>query len=273
MYNNEKRGIVGEGSYMLIEQQLFEKRDKVQEAIKTLQELEPKEGYYVADSGGKDSDVIYALVHMAGVKADYHHGLTTIDPPDVIYHMREFHKDTVIERPEIPLLQKLIKKGYPTRQFRWCCAIYKEHGGEGRFVVTGVRGAESVKRSKRKMVEFCYRGTGKRYLNIIHSWTSEDVWEFHEKYNIPYCKLYDEGWERIGCLMCPNAKPAERKLQAERYPKYTANFIRYFEKRYAYAQERGLTSATRFSSGKEMFDFWLNEDKNQDNPDQSILFE
>lgn len=100
---------------MLIEQQLFEKRDKVQEAIKTLQELEPKEGYYVADSGGKDSDVIYALVHMAGVKADYHHGLTTIDPPDVIYHMREFHKDTVIERPEIPLLQKLIKKGYPTR--------------------------------------------------------------------------------------------------------------------------------------------------------------
>ena len=98
------------GIKMLIEQQLFEKRDKVQEAIKTLQELEPKEGYYVADSGGKDSDVIYALVHMAGVKADYHHNLTTIDPPDVIYHMREFHKDTVIERPNSIIVASSLRR-------------------------------------------------------------------------------------------------------------------------------------------------------------------
>lgn len=258
---------------MLIEQQLFEKRDKVQEAIKILQELEPKEGYYVADSGGKDSDVIYALVHMAGVKADYHHNLTTIDPPDVIYHMRKYHKDTVIHRPEIPFLQMLIKKGFPQRQRRWCCAVYKENGGKGRFVVTGIRGAESSKRAKRKMVEFCYRGTGKRYLNIIHSWTSEDVWEFHKKYNIPYCKLYDEGWERIGCLFCPMAGK-RRMVEIARYPKYEKNFIRAFEKMYTDKRRRGMTSCDRWASGKDMFDWWVKEDREGvDNPDQGVLFE
>ena len=259
---------------MLVEEQLFETRDKVAEAIKILKELEPEEGYYVADSGGKDSDVIYALVHMAGVKADYHHNLTTIDPPDVIYHIRENHPDTVIDRPKKPLLQELIKSGYPTRQCRWCCALYKENGGNNRLVVTGVRGQESVKRSKRKMVEFCYRGTGKRYVNIIHNWSQNDVWEFHKKYNIPYCKLYDEGWERIGCLMCPNAKTSERILQSKRYPKYTKNYVRYFEKRYQYCVDRSLTSATRFSSGKDMFHFWLYENENaKEDPDQTVMFE
>ena len=258
---------------MLIEKQLFEVRDKVKEAIAILKDLEPKEGYYLADSGGKDSDVILELARMSGVKFESHHNLTTIDPPDVIYHMREHHKETVIDRPKIPFLQQLIKSGYPTRQARWCCAIYKETGGSGRLVITGVRGAESAKRARRKMVEFCYNGTGKRYLNIIHSWKDEDVWEFHQKYSVPYCKLYDEGWNRIGCLMCPNAG-ASRLTQAKRYPEYVKNFKKYFEKRYQYCVERGLTSATRFSSGEEMFDFWLNEHKtDNEDPDQTVMFE
>lgn len=46
---------------MLIEQTLFGVRDKIKEAIEILQDLEPKEGYYLADSGGKDSTVILAL--------------------------------------------------------------------------------------------------------------------------------------------------------------------------------------------------------------------
>ena len=63
---------------MLVEKQLFEIRDKVKEAIQMLKDLEPEEGYYVADSGGKDSDVILQLVKMAGVKFDSHHNLFMI---------------------------------------------------------------------------------------------------------------------------------------------------------------------------------------------------
>lgn len=46
---------------MLIENTLFGVRDKVKIAIDRLQVFEPPEGYYLAFSGGKDSQCIYHL--------------------------------------------------------------------------------------------------------------------------------------------------------------------------------------------------------------------
>lgn len=46
---------------MLIEETLFGKVDKVQQAIDFLREHEPKDGYYMGFSGGKDSTVAYDL--------------------------------------------------------------------------------------------------------------------------------------------------------------------------------------------------------------------
>jgi len=43
-------------------------KNKVEVAIDRLQSFEPKEGYYLAFSGGKDSQCIYELAKMAGVK-------------------------------------------------------------------------------------------------------------------------------------------------------------------------------------------------------------
>ncbi len=58
----------------LVEYDLFgKKRDKVQTAIDRLRAFEPKEdhpGYYLADSGGKDSTVVRAPAQMAGVRFD-----------------------------------------------------------------------------------------------------------------------------------------------------------------------------------------------------------
>lgn len=54
----------------LIENTLFGTRDKVAEAIQRLKSFEPEEGYYVAFSGGKDSQCVYHLCEMAGVKFD-----------------------------------------------------------------------------------------------------------------------------------------------------------------------------------------------------------
>lgn len=51
----------------LVEYDIFgEKRDKVKTAINRLRTFEPKEGYYVADSGGKDSSCVVKLCEMAG---------------------------------------------------------------------------------------------------------------------------------------------------------------------------------------------------------------
>ena len=45
----------------------------------------------------------------------------------------------------------------------------------------------------RKMVEQCYK-LSKTVVNPIIDWDNSEVWEFIKEYDIPYCKLYDEGW-------------------------------------------------------------------------------
>jgi 3'-phosphoadenosine 5'-phosphosulfate sulfotransferase (PAPS reductase)/FAD synthetase len=33
-------------------------------------------------------------------------------------------------------------------------------------------------------------------------WTDEDVWGYIEEYNVPYCEIYDLGYEHTGCAFC-----------------------------------------------------------------------
>lgn len=127
-------------------------KDKVQVAIDRLKAFEPKEGYYLAFSGGKDSVVIKALADMAGVKYDAHYNLTSVDPPELVQFIKTFD-DVIIDRPKDKdgnqiTMWNLIprKKMPPTRIIRYCCKDLKEWGGKGRMVITGVRWAESAAR-------------------------------------------------------------------------------------------------------------------------------
>lgn len=232
-------------------------KDKVETAIERLKTFEPEEGYYIAFSGGKDSCVVKALADMAGVKYDAHYNHTSVDPPELIYFMREKHPDVIFDYPKdkngnrITMWSLIPQKGYPpTRISRYCCAELKESQGHGRFVVTGVRQAESIKRSHRgglevgdtkygkrqifdvdnvetQMIRNCMQRSS-RILNPIIDWTTEDVWEFIKTYNVPYCKLYDEGYTRLGCIGCPMATKEMRLREFERYPKYKEAYMRAF---------------------------------------------
>lgn len=240
-------------------------------AIDRLKYFEPKEGYWLAFSGGKDSIVIKKIADLAGVKYEAHYNLTTIDPPELVKYIRKFHTDVIIDHPKKPFLTEMSERGFPTRQARWCCSEFKEKGGTGRFVITGVRWEESNKRSKRKMVEFCYKDKRKKYMNLIIEWTKLQIWEFIKKYNLPYCKLYDKGWERIGCLFCPMAGK-RRLIEAKLYPKYVKLFIKYFEKLYK-KKLNGDSNISRWKNGEDMFWWWLNEKKYEIKSDPFVLFE
>lgn len=246
--------------------------EKTNLAIQTLQELVPSEGFYLAFSGGKDSCVCKRLLEMSGVKFDSHYSNTTIDHPPLIKFIREFHSDVKFENPEQPLLKRMVYKGFPLRQSRWCCKEYKENGGDGRFVITGLRASESSRRSKRKQIEFCYSGTGKRYLNIIFDWEFNDVWNFIHQEKIPYCKLYDEGFERLGCVFCPESKLKHRQREMAMYPAMTRAFKRAFCELYNDRKSKGLGSVDRWKDGNDMFNFWINEDQYV-TLDQLVIFE
>lgn len=76
----------------------------------------------------------------------------------------------------------------------------------------------------RRMVEICYR-THKTLVNPIVDWTDQDVWDFIKGENIPYCKLYDEGFKRLGCIGCPLGNYASQKREFKRYPAFKKFYI------------------------------------------------
>jgi len=255
---------------MLVEETLFGTEDKVQIAIERLQHFEPPEGYYLAFSGGKDSIVIKELARMAGVKHDSHYSVTTIDPPELVYFIRKYHPDVIWERPKIPFLKKMETRGFPNRRFRWCCKLYKENGGNDRCVITGIRSAESYNRSRRKVYEHCYSGgyksKNKTFMNPIIDWDDDDVWSFIRERKLPYCSLYDEGWNRIGCLFCPMSRKM-RTVHAERYPNYKRAFIKAFDKYH----QLGRPSVMRWKNGEEMFAWWLDDNPTKESSDQKVM--
>ena len=139
--------------------------DKVELAIQRLQAFEPPDGYYVAFSGGKDSQCVYHLCKMAGVKFDAHYAVTSVDPPELVRFIKTNYPDVEMAsqhyddgkpehyyadgRPKPITMWSLIADHTlpPTRKVRYCCASLKEPGGGGREVVTGVRWSESANRA------------------------------------------------------------------------------------------------------------------------------
>ena len=127
--------------------------DKVEIAIKRLKAFCPQEGYYVAFSGGKDSQCVYHLCKMAGVPFDAHYNVTSVDPPELVRFIKKNYPDVKLEHQNdkdgkpITMWSLIPEHGTPpTRIIRYCCEKLKETNGAGRFTVTGVRASESSNR-------------------------------------------------------------------------------------------------------------------------------
>lgn len=111
-------------------------KNKVEVAIERLQSFEPKDGYYLAFSGGKDSQCIYHLAKMAGVKFDAHYRVTGIDPPELVRFIKRQYPDVEFDIPRdangnrITMWSLIVKNKFPpTRKARYCCESLKESGG------------------------------------------------------------------------------------------------------------------------------------------------
>ena len=241
-------------------------------AIRRLQEFEAPalkmsgNGYWLAFSGGKDSIVILDLAKRAGVKFEAHYSLTTCDPPELVWFIRTF-PDVQIDKPPMTMWQLIRKKGMPPRrQARYCCEVLKERGGAGRLVITGVRWGESNRRSKRRMVESCFRDKSKRYIHPIIEWSTADVWGYIRERELRYCSLYDEGFKRLGCVLCPMTRDVQRQMN--RWPKLCRAWERAVKATYREDEDR-----FRFHSSEEYWQWSLDRDAPKLKDPDPVLFE
>lgn len=111
-------------------------------------------GYFLAFSGGKDSQCLYHIAKIAGVKFKAHMNLTSVDPPEVIRFVKQEYPDVELIKPKDSIFNIAVrKKILPTMRIRWCCQEFKENAGAGKVTLIGIRHTESTKRSKRNEVE------------------------------------------------------------------------------------------------------------------------
>lgn len=204
---------------------------KIAEAIKFIKEYEPPEGYLVAFSGGKDSIVVLDLVRKSGAKHIVIYNNTMIDPPEVQDFIRKEYPEVIWINPKITFWQGILKFGVPSAKRRWCCRILKETDTEftKKFShkILGVRAQESWKRARRKRIDVIGKRKKKYLLKPVFYWKTEDIWDYIQKNNLNYPSLYDEGIERIGCIVCPLMGKKQREKYMKRYPKYFENYNRF----------------------------------------------
>jgi len=182
--------------------------------------------------------------------------LQQFEPPEGYYLAFSGGKDSTV-------LLHLAKASGVKYDAHYCCEVYKEGGGSGRVVLTGIRAAESVKRGKRRMVEICMKDPSKRFVHPLIDWSELQIWSYIRSNNIAYCELYDQGFARLGCLFCPMAYYKHRQAQVRRYPRYVAVFRKAFLKLYAERKKAGAKSIDRWTDGNAMFEWWIGDGRDE----------
>ena len=128
-------------------------RDVVLKALPLALKYDEK-GFFVGFSGGKDSQALYHMMRLCDVPMHVYFSPTSVDPPEVIRFIRKYYPEVEFVKIHENIYDVFKRmKVLPTMKIRWCCAHFKERGGEGKVVCTGVRKAESVRRSKRNEIE------------------------------------------------------------------------------------------------------------------------
>lgn len=236
------------------------------------------DGYHVGFSGGKDSQVLLELVKMAGVKFQAVYSVTTNDPPENVYFIRNNYPEVIFHHPKENFFKLVEKKGLPTMFRRYCCAILKEGDGVGKAVLTGVRAEESAKRSKYPEVKVyttreadrtqthtldsieanehrCIRGKDKLMIYPILKWTEAEVWEFIKQRELPRNPCYEHGG-RVGCMFCPFSSRKQILYYAERYPKFKEHLIVSLKK---FMAREHNNEACYWEDAEEYFDWWTSK--------------
>lgn len=222
--------------------------------------LKNKGVIYVGMSGGKDSVVTAKLMELSGLPYQLYHNFTGIDPPEVVKFIRKNYPSCIFLRSKQTFWHLITTKNPPANFSRWCCTEIKKRSGWKISIssrVMGIRAEESTLRGKYEPVNYIKANKSGRPNHTqfypILDWNQADIWDFIDDQKLKYPRLYDEGFDRIGCVVCPyhstkNGKGHE--LYREKWPKYFDVFERqcakWFEKRKSQGKEMYFDTPQEF---------------------------
>ncbi len=200
-----------------------------QEAVKKIKRAKAN---YVAFSGGKDSEVALYLASKAGVKKAIYAN-TGLEFPESVrfaYQFAEYLNIELIEvRPRYDFWKAVKENGIPTKDSRWCTKFLKleqlkKFNG---IMVDGTRRYESFGRMTKGS-----KGTlgNLQIIYPIIDWLALDIWLYINWKNLPHNLLYDIGYERIGCYLCPSMLTAEFHNMRRTHPELFKTWYTYLRK-------------------------------------------
>jgi phosphoadenosine phosphosulfate reductase len=186
----------------------------------------------VSFSGGKDSLVSLDLALKADLDPKMLFNDTGLELPETVKTVEETARrlgvDLYVASAGDRFWRVVGVYGPPGKDYRWCCKVVKLApiarltkrlwGETGALNVVGVRAYESLDRARSPRV---WRNRWLPwFLSVtpIHEWSQLAVWLYVLRYRLPYNPLYEMGYERIGCFMCPASYLAEFALVREKHP-------------------------------------------------------
>lgn len=103
---------------------LREKMKKSIELIKKAEKLslmyDDVDGFFLAFSGGKDSQALYHITELSGVKYKSNFSPTTVDPPQLIRFIRKNYPETKFGKVEKNIYDMAVEKTILPMTGRWC---------------------------------------------------------------------------------------------------------------------------------------------------------
>lgn len=93
-------------------------------------------------------------------------------------------------------------------------------------------------------------------IRPVFKWSNTDIWDFIKYQNVKYCRLYDAGYTRLGCVGCPLLSKKQRLNELQKH-----NWAMAWWRNAA-----GIVARARQEQGKSnlatqdaVFDWWLNQ--------------
>ncbi|MEA3557902.1 MAG: phosphoadenosine phosphosulfate reductase family protein [Candidatus Thermoplasmatota archaeon] len=201
--------------------------DDVHRAVSFTRDVIAEKGpdFAVSFSGGKDSLATLLLVLDAGFDPPVMFVDTGLEFPETVDHVhdiiREFGLKLIEGSPETGFYEELPKFGPPGRDHRWCCKVCKlgpmsdlitQNFPDGVLTFIGQRRYESESRQSKGPVWNNPWVPGQVGASPIQNWNALQIWLYIFSKKVGFNPLYNRGFQRIGCWLCPSCDMAESRL-------------------------------------------------------------